>query len=184
MLDQIHDGLLQHRKLLLRSPALRVDAFVFHPFFLSRVGGEMRLFGRMAGTGRLADFPVGALSEAECLAEPFDDALAAEPKIRHGSGWISSGMRHSVCLRFPSSCRWVMDMTICTEQSVEVSEDGILVQFSTDDVREVQRFAWALGTSVTVEKPGVLRSLLRSYLTDACPPYNPLPQDLDRVPSS
>ncbi len=184
LLDHVHEGLLQHRKLLLRAPDLRVDAFVFHPFFLSRVAGEVRLFGLMAGLAQLADIPVAALAEARCLPEPFEDAMAAEPKIRHGSGWISSGTRHEVCLRFPSACRWVMGMTICTEQTVEVSEENILVRFTTDDLGEVQRFVGALGPSVTVEKPGVLRSRLRSYLTDACPPYSPLPQDFDRAPSS
>ena len=184
LLEHVHEGLLHHRKLLLRAPELRVDAFVFHPFFLSRVAGEVRLFGLMAGPGQLADIPVGALAEARCLPESFEDALAAEPQIRHGRGWIPSGTRHAVCLRFPSACRWVMDMTICTGQTIVVSEENIQIHFSTDDLGEVQRFVGALGPSVTVEKPGVLRSRLRTYLTQACSAYSPLPQDLDRAPSS
>jgi hypothetical protein len=138
----------------------------------------------MEGLAQLAEIPVVALAEARCLPETFEDALAAEPKIRHGRGWVSSGTRHEVCLRFPSACRWVVGMTICTEQAVEVSGENILVHFTTDDLGEVQRFVAALGTSVTIEKPGVLRSRLRSYLTEACPPYSPLPQDFDRAPSS
>lgn len=184
LLGHVHDGLLQRRKLLLRAPELRVDAFVFHPFFLSRVAGEVRLFGLMAGPGQLAEIPVGALAEARCLPEPFEDALAAEPKIRHGRGWIASGTRHEVCLRFPSACRWVMEMTICTGQTIEVSEECFLVHFSTDDLGEVQRFIGALGPLVAIEKPGVLRSRLRKYLTEAYSNYSPLPQDLDRAPSS
>jgi hypothetical protein len=184
LLEQVHAGLLQHRKLLLRAPELRVDAFVFHPYFLSRVAGEVRLFGLMARPRHLADIPVGTLADARCLSEPFEDTLAAEPKIRHGRGWIPSGTRHTVCLRFPSACRWAMAMTVCSEQSIELSEKGILIHFSTDDLGEVQRFVNALGTSVTVEQPGVLRSRLRRYLTDTCPVYNPLPQDMERAPSS
>ena len=75
-------------------------------------------------------------------------------------------------------------MKICSGQSVKVSEEHILIRFSTDDLGEVQRFAWALRTSVTVEEPGVLRSQLRRHLTEAGPVYSPLPHDFDRAPSS
>lgn len=183
-MERVHEGLCKHRKLLLRAPGLHADAFVFHPYFLSRVAGEVRLFGFLPGLGQLSDFPVSALAEARCLPEPFEDDLATEPKIRYGRGWIPSGTRYTVCLRFQSACRWAMGLKICTGQSAEVLKEHILIRFSTDDLGEVQRFARALGTSVTVEEPGVLRSQLRSYLTGAGPVYSPLPHDFDRAPSS
>jgi hypothetical protein len=183
-MEQVHEGLCTRRKLLLRAPDLRLDAFVFHPYFLSRVAGEVRLFGFLAGPGQLSDFPVSTLAEARCLPDTFEDDLATEPKIRHGRGWIPSGTRYTVCLRFASPCGWAMGLKICAGQSVNVSEEHILIRFNTDDLGEVQRFAWALGTAVSVEEPGVLRSQLRRHLTGAGPVYSPLPHELDRAPSS
>lgn len=184
LMEEVHEGLSARRKLLLRAPGLRVDAFVFHPYFLSHLEGHLRLFGYLAGRGQLADFPVGMLTEARCLPETFEDELATEPKIRHGRGWIPSGTRHSVCLRFRASAGWQTRLRICAGQSIEASHEHILVRFSTDDLGEVRRFASALGSSVTVEEPGVLRSRLRRYLDGACPIYSPQPQDLKRAPSS
>ena len=178
-MEEVHEGLSARRKLLLRAAGLGVDAFVFHPYFLSHMAGDLRLFGYLAGRGQLADFPVSTLTEARCLPETFEDELAMEPKIRHGRGWISSGTRYAACLRFRAYAGWAAKLKICAGQSVEVLKEHILVRFSTDDLGEVQRFASALGNSVTVEEPGVLRSRLRRYMDGACLGYSPLPQDFN-----
>ncbi len=184
LMDAVYEGLASRRKLFLRAPAFLPDAFVLHPYFLSHLAGEMRLCGYLSEQEQLADFPVSLLTEARCLPDRFEDALATEPKVRHGQGWIRSGSRHRVCLRFKASSGWARGLKICAGQSVEAVRDHLLIRFSTDDLGEVQRFAKALGNSVTVEEPGVLRSLLRSYLDGACLRYSPLPQDFKRAPSS
>lgn len=184
LMEEVHEGLSARRKLLLRAPGLRVDSFVFHPYFLSQMDGDLRLFGYLASRGQLADFPVRMITEARCLPETFEDELATEPKIRHGRGWIPSGTRYPVCLRFRASAGWQPALRICAGQSVQASHEHILVRFSTDDLGEVRRFASALGSSVTVEEPGVLRSRLRTYLDGACQIYSPHPQDFKRAPSS
>lgn len=184
IMDEVYEGLASRRKLFLRAPAFLPDAFVLHPYFLSHLGGEVRLCGYLSGQEQLADLPVRLLTEARCLPDRFEDALATEPKVRQGQGWIPSGTRHRVCLRFRASAGWVRRLKICAGQSVEAVRDHLLIRFSTDDLGEVQRFAKALGNSVTVEEPGVLRSLLRSYLDGARLSYSPLPQDFKRAPSS
>ena len=184
LLDEVYEGLASRRKLFLRAPALCADAFVLHPYFLSHMAGGLRLFGYLSGREQLADFPVSMLTEARCLPDTFEDALATEPRVRHGQGWIPSGTRHRVCLRFRASAGWAKGLKICAGQSIEVFQEHILVRFSTDDLGAIQRFTRALGSSVTVEEPGVLRSLLRSYLDGISASYNPLPQDFKRVPSS
>ena len=116
------------------------------------------------------------------LEETFDDVLAEGRKLRHGQGWLSGGSRHAVSLRFPTWATWASQLKICLRQRLEGSGHHITIRFLADDMDEVRRFVLALGESVTVLEPAVLRSQLRAYLDSCGDGYSPLPQERESSP--
>jgi len=182
VLERVHEALYTRRKLVVTGPGIGSPAYIAHPYFLSRVAGELYLFGGRPCQRALVNIPLAQILMAEVLDETFDDDLAEGRKLRHGQGWLPSGSRHAVSLRFPTWAAWASQLKICLRQRLEGSGHYITIRFLADDLEEVRRFVLALGETVTVLEPAVLRSQLRAYLDSPQEGYSPLPQERDSAP--
>lgn len=182
VLERVHEALYTRRKLVAAGPNIESPAYVLHPYFLSRVAGELYLFGGRPCQKALVNIPLGQILMAEVLNETFDDELAEGRKLRQSQGWIPGGSRHAVSLRFPTWAMWASQLKICLRQRLEGSGHHITIRFLADDMDEVRRFVLALGETVTVLEPAVLRSQLRAYLDAHQEGYSPLPQERDSTP--
>lgn len=184
IIEQIHGALYSHSKIVLTSPALEVSPVLAHPYFLSRLAGELVLFGSLPHQKALLNLPLHQISEVQVLGERFDDDLAEGPKVRHGEGWLPAGTAHQVCLRFPSWAFWSASLRVCARQAVTGQGRSVLIRFATNDVEALRRFVLALEGIVLVEEPALLRSQLGPHLKAGGATYLPLPQDRDTPPLS
>ncbi len=184
VIEQIHGALYSRSKIVLTGPSLEASPVLAHPYFLSRLAGELVLFGSLPHQRALLNLPLHQISAVQVLGERFDDELAEGPKVRRGEGWLPAGTACQVCLRFPSWAFWAASLRVCARQTVTGQGRSILIRFATNDVEALRRLVLALEGVVFVEEPAHLRSQLGPHLKAGGATYLPLPQDRDTPPLS
>lgn len=154
ILEVLHEALYSRRKIELQTTEPDRDgaSFPFLPYFISRIAGELFLFGYRPDTAALLNLRLRVISGVEPLEETFSMCPAGEAKIRENQGWIAPGDAYSVRLRFAPGASWARDLMF-TESQVVVDEGGAtLIQVRTSDLEGVHRIAAFLGECVSLEE--------------------------------
>lgn len=158
------------------------ESFPFHPYFLSRFGGEWVLFGFRPDTASLANLPLASLAQIRSREETFPPPAPGERLIRQAGGWIRKGQGFRVSLRFSAGKPWARGLFLTEDQEVRESGGETRIRFTTDSMEDVRRFLHLAGDGVSAEEPSLLRSLLRDHLLHRVWGQRPLPQEF-RDPS-
>ncbi len=159
-LEAIHDALYQGRRLILtlgRGEEPK-EEFGVRPFFLSRLRGDLYLFAARLDSDALINLPIPAISRVEAGPDLEGPSPFGPDKVRPAGGWIRSGIRYRVKLRFKRQAEWARDLQICEDQKLESTPHGLVLRFETDDLDGVRTLVRLLGHWVKVEEPAALRS--------------------------
>jgi predicted DNA-binding transcriptional regulator YafY len=158
-LEIVHHALYEGRTLTvsLLGPRDTMVARNIRPYFFSRLRGDLYLFASRTDSDALMNIPVSTISRAEPGPEMQEPSPFGDERVRSSGGWIRSGTRHHVTIRFKKTEDWVADLQMCEEQKVERSGRGFVFHFKADDLEEVRTVVRLLGTRVMVEEPRRLR---------------------------
>lgn len=154
-LEIVHDALYKNRTLfvrLLRNDGIKID-YPIRPYFLSRMRGDLYLFAGRTDSHALLNVPVSTILRVEQGPEMDEPSPFGAEKVRSSGGWVRSGTRHTVRLRFKKHEDWASQLQICEDQKVEMSNRGLVFQFGTDDFDDVRRLVRLLGHCVRLEDP-------------------------------
>ncbi len=159
-LEVIHEALYEGRRLILTqgSGDEVTEEFGVRPFFLSRLKGDLYLFAARIESDVLVNLPISTIRRAEAGTHLEGPSPFGADKVRAAGGWVRSGIRYRVSLRFKRQPDWVRDLQICEDQRVESTPRGLFVRFDTDDLENVRALVRLLGRWVKVEEPSALRS--------------------------
>jgi len=162
MLETIHEALYGGNKIWIESRE-RPDSpapFVLCPLFLSKVLGDLLLFGYRPSDGILMNLLVRLLDDVRPTPQTFESALAEGPKVRDSEGWAGKGTKHEVRLLFSPEASWAEDLCFAERQVLDRPPSGLSVRFRTDDLAKVRSLILFFGEMVSVEAPPALLSLL------------------------
>ncbi len=159
-LQVIHEALYEGRRLILsreHGDEAKEECIV-RPFFLSRLKGDLYLFAACLDSDALVNLPISSISRGEAGARTEGSSPFGPDRVRPAGGWVRSGSRYRVSLRFKRQADWVRELQICEDQKMESTARGLVVRFETDDLEGVRTLVRLLGHWVRVEEPAVLRS--------------------------
>ena len=162
LLETLHQALYEHRTVWIAFvDRPEADAgFLLNPLFLSRIRGEVALFGVRPSDGALLNVPTRRLECVRPTLETFEEPIPSGAKVRESDGWVAAGSRHQVRLRFPAAQEWARDLLVTESQSVEETPEELVLSFRTDDLAGAKLLVCLLGRSVQVEGPPALLALL------------------------
>ena len=162
ILETIHEALYGGNKIWIESYE-RPDSpapFILCPLFLSKVLGDLLLFGYRSSDEILLNLSVRLLDEVRLTPQTFESALGEGPKVRESEGWAGKGARHEIRLRFSLEASWAEDLVFAERQILDRLPSGLSIRFRTDDLGKVRKLVLFLGEKVSAEAPPALLSLL------------------------
>jgi len=152
LLETIHEALYAQHEIWIETmegPG-PLKPFVLQPFFLSRVLGDLLLFGCRPEDGRLFNLSLRLLEDVRPTGNRFEASLAEGPKVRESEGWGGKGEASEVELFFPPEAHWASSLFFAQNQTGEQTTDGHTVRFRTGDLERVRDLACVLGDRVRV----------------------------------
>lgn len=172
LLRELYSALYSRRKVVATIALAdeEEEEMVLHPHFLAHFPESFYLFAARE-EGGLVNIPLAKLLAVRGLNESFRDIIYYEYKIRYREGWVPRGSDYAVTLRFPATAAWASGLRMCCVQEVEYSGGDTVISFRTDDLECVSRLAVFLGSSVKVEKPSLLKSLIDAHRLGALRVY-------------
>lgn len=161
-LEIIHRALYEGRSLWVTC-AGRAEAggeFCLDPLYLSRIQGEVVLFGVRPSDEALLNLPVRCLEGVRAAESTFGERMPGGARVRVSEGWLPSGVAHEIRLLFPAGVEWARALLVTGDQAEEDGPRGHQIRFRTGDLERAARFILELGPSVRVEGPPALLALL------------------------